>query len=382
MWAALINGMGSALLNPGEWKDVGAWPALLRDLTERAVLWPRDARARRVRRDALIAREIADFEDAYARNYAPGLTKPPEVGRPFFLKPRGRVRGAVVLSHGYMAAPLEVRALGEHLRGAGYAVYGVRLAGHGTAPQDLSERTWAEWYASVARGCDVAGAFTDNLVVGGFSTGGCLALIAAALMPDRVRAVFSVCAPLHVRSHSIRLAPSLVGLNSLLKRFGAARPGWDYVDNHPENRHINYTRNPLTGVRELVGVMGETERILPEVAAPALVVQGSNDTTVHPDSGPEIFAKLGSAQKELTILARNRHGIVNGEGSGEVFARVSGFLRQAAPGRSWRGVLALPRLQERPKPSSVEAALTPELEAVPEPAEDPEAAEDRVSSTG
>lgn len=317
-------------------------------------------------RDGLLAREDADFEDTYARNYMPGLTKPPEVGRPFFLKPWGRVRGGVVLSHGYMAAPLEVRALGEHLRRAGYAVYGVRLAGHGTAPQDLSARAWSDWYASVERGCGVINAFTDNLILGGFSTGGCLALIGAARMPDRVRAVFSVCAPLHVRNFSIRFAPSLVGLNSLLKRFGAARPGWDYVENHPENRHINYTRNPLTGVRELVGVMAETERILPEVTAPALVVQGSEDTTVHPDSGPEIFAKLGSAQKELTILARNRHGIVNGEGSEDVFSRVAGFLRQAAPGRSWRGVLVLPRLHESPKPSAVEAALTPELEAVPD----------------
>ncbi|MBW7863561.1 MAG: prolyl oligopeptidase family serine peptidase [Candidatus Hydrogenedens sp.] len=344
--------------------------------------WPRDAWSRRVLRDGLLAREDADFEDTYARNYMPGLTKPPEVGRPFFLKPWGRVRGGVVLSHGYMAAPLEVRALGEHLRRAGYAVYGVRLAGHGTAPQDLSARAWSDWYASVERGCGVINAFTDNLILGGFSTGGCLALIGAARMPDRVRAVFSVCAPLHVRNFSIRFAPSLVGLNSLLKRFGAARPGWDYVENHPENRHINYTRNPLTGVRELVGVMAETERILPEVTAPALVVQGSEDTTVHPDSGPEIFAKLGSAQKELTILARNRHGIVNGEGSEEVFSRVAGFLRQAAPGRSWRGVLVLPRLHESPKPSAVEAALTPELEAVPDTVEEPEAAGERISSTG
>ena len=72
--------------------------------------------ARRRAGRALVAADLAAFEDAYARHYVPGETKPPEVGRPFLLRPRRlRPRGGVVLAHGFLAAPLEVRALGEAL---------------------------------------------------------------------------------------------------------------------------------------------------------------------------------------------------------------------------------------------------------------------------
>jgi esterase/lipase len=287
-------------------------------------------RARRRARRWLVAEDLNAFEDAYARHYVPGETKPPEVGRPFLLRPRRlRPRGGVVLAHGFLAAPLEIRALGEALCRAGYAVYGVRLAGHGTAPEDLAPRPWEEWHASLERGVSILETLTDRVALCGFSIGGCLSLIGSARMSERVSAVVSICAPLYVRRYSIRLVPSIVGINSLLRRVGADRFRWEYVENHPENQHINYIRNPLTAAKELVTIMAETERLLPTITAPALVIQASRDTTVHPDSGPDIFGRLGSPSKELTVFERSRHGIVNGMGSDEVFARVEQFLGQA-----------------------------------------------------
>lgn len=303
------------------------------------------ALARRRARQALVEEDLRAFEDAYARHYVPGETKPPEVGRPFLLRPRRlRPRGGVVLAHGFLAAPLEVRALGEALCRAGYAVYGVRLAGHGTAPEDLAPRPWEEWHASLERGVSILETLTDRVALCGFSIGGCLSLLGAARMSERVSAVVSICAPLYVRRYSIRLVPSIVGINSLLRRVGVDRFRWDYVENHPENQHINYVRNPLTAAKELVTIMAETERLLPTITIPALVIQASRDTTVHPDSGPDIFGRLGSPRKELTIFERGRHGIVNGEGSDEVFARVEQFLGQSLHlPRERRPAVALPQ---------------------------------------
>ena len=325
------------------------WRAVLADAPEALRERVRAALRGRALRRALWAEELRLFEDDYTRNYTPGLTKPPDVGRPFLLMP-WRVRGGVVLAHGYMAAPLEVRALGEYLRRRGFAVLGVRLTGHGTSPEDLSNRTWEDWYRAVERGCALMEAITPKVAVAGFSTGGCLALIAASRLRDRVRAVVSVCAPLYVRDHGIHFVPSIVGISSLLKRIGIKRFQFDYVENHPENTHINYSRNPLKSVRELRAVMAETERALAGVAAPALIIQGSRDTTVHPDSGPDIFAKLGSAQKELTIFERGRHGIVNGEGSAEVFSRAAQFLEQVFSA-------AEPPPGPRPAPSETAAVV-------------------------
>ena len=169
---------------------------------------------------------------------------------------------------------------------------------------------------------------TNNVFLGGFSTGGCLALMGAAHKHSNIKAVFSICAPLSIQNYSIRLVPSIISLNTLLKKIGQSQYAWDYVENSPENKHINYTRNPLTGVRQLTQVMNATDAVLPDVHTPTLVIQASKDATVNPVSGMEIFEKLGSKDKELVLFERTRHGIINGEGSLEVFSQVEHFLQK------------------------------------------------------
>lgn len=288
---------------------------------------PRFLLSKRIR-DLFLLEDQRHFEESYARFYDPELSKGPDVGRPFLLKPL-RPKAGIVLAHGYMAAPLEVRALAEYFYRKGYAVYGVRLAGHGTSPNDLAQTSWNAWYESFNRGYAIIKSLTDNIILGGFSTGGCLALIAAAKKGVKIQGVFSICAPLQVRSYSVRLAPSIVNLTSILKRVGRNVDTWEYVENVPENAHINYTRNPLTGVRELVTVMDTTASLLKDIQAPTLVLQGSKDSVVNPSSGQQIFDKVGAQYKELTIMERDRHGIINGPGKEDVFARVHHFLEHA-----------------------------------------------------
>jgi esterase/lipase len=301
-------------------------------LVRRVARMPRFLAARQVR-DLLFEEDQHIFEEDYARFYDPVFSKGPEVGRPFLLQP-WRVRAGVVFTHGYMAAPLEVRALAEHLCRNGYAVYGVRMQGHGTSPEDLARSTVASWYESVSRGFAIMRSITDTVVLGGFSTGGCLALLAAARKAPHVSGVISINTPLKLQSYSVRIAPSLVTLNSLLKWFGANRENWDYVENHPENRHINYVRNPLTGVTTLMAAMNDAEVCLPGIHAPALVVQASKDPTVNPASGQLIFDKLGCKQKELTYFERDRHGMINGVGREEIFERVVHFLNRLSKTRA------------------------------------------------
>lgn len=294
------------------------------EMVKRAARLPKFMLQRRVR-SILVDADQRRFERDYAAHYDHALSKGPEVGRPFLLRPL-RPRAGMVLAHGYMAAPLEIRAMADYFVQRGYAVYGVRLAGHGTSPEDLAKTSWADWYESFNRGYAALRTLTDHIVLAGFSTGGCLALLGAARKGLHVEAAVSICAPLQVRNFSIRFVPSVVAVNSLLKRIGRNRVEWEYVENAPENRHINYTKNPLTGVRELVEVMGAMEERLPEVRVPALIVQSSGDTVVNPVSAQEIFAKTGSENRELTVFARDRHGIVNGPGKEAVFERVDQFL--------------------------------------------------------
>lgn len=288
---------------------------------------PRFLLSKRIR-DIFLEEDQQIFEADYGKYYSAEYSKGPDVGRPFLLKPM-KARGGVVLAHGYMAAPLEVREFAEYLYHQGYAVYGVRLAGHGTAPEDLAHRTWEDWYESFNRGYAIIKSLTDNIILGGFSTGGCMALIGAARKMNKVQSVFSICAPLHLRSYGFRLAPSVVSLNNLLRGMGRTSSTWEYVANEPENAHINYARNPLHGLNELAQVISEMERSLPNVKIPALVVQASKDPTVNPESARQIFEQLGSEYKKLVVFERNRHGIINGLGKEDVYDEVIHFLERA-----------------------------------------------------
>ena len=166
---------------------------LAKGILRNAARMPQSTAARRLR-DTFRSEDLRLFDQDYAEFAIQGESKPPEVGRPFLLVPR-RIRGGIVLTHGYMAAPLEVRALADHLCGAGFAVYGVRLRGHGTAPEDLAGRRWEEWCGSVNRGYAIVKTLTRNVIFGGFSMGGTLALLMGARKGANARAVFSICAP-------------------------------------------------------------------------------------------------------------------------------------------------------------------------------------------
>jgi len=293
------------------------------DLVKRVSAMPKKELSETVR-DLLVKEDVECFEQDYEAHRS-AESHPMEIGRPFLMVP-DRYKGGVVLVHGYLAAPREVRALAGYPHDRGYVVYGVRLKGHGTAPEDLANTSWTDWYESMNRGYAIVKTFTDNIILGGFSTGGVLAMLGAARKRDHIQAAFSICAPLKLRQFTARLVPSVVSFNSLVQRIRGGDTGWEYVQNTPENTHINYKRNPLSGVRELNRALEAMESALPDIVVPALVIQSSQDPVVDPSSGMDLFTKIGTPLKELTYFERPNHGIVNGPRSEEVFERVYRFL--------------------------------------------------------
>jgi esterase/lipase len=298
------------------------------DIIKRHARAPRREISRTIRR-IMLEEDNRLFEEDFGQ-FAPMRAHPksPDIARPFLLEPP-RIRAGIVLVHGYLAAPEEVRRMAHYFCELGYAVYAVRIKGHGTAPEDLARTQWEEWYESLNRGYAVIKTLTDDIVVGGFSTGGCLSLLAAARKQKKIRAVFSINAPLQLRNYAVHLVPSVTAVNSFLGRFRKAGPSERFVENFPENEDVNYKRNPLAGVRELSEAMSAMERGLPDICVPTLIMQGSLDPVVDPSSGRLIFQQVGTKEKELVVLERDRHGIINGDGAEDVYDRVEYFLNWA-----------------------------------------------------
>ena len=138
------------------------------------------------RLQGLLDAERARFQREREQHFLPDETRHPRVGAPIFLP--GSADG-VLLVHGLMAAPEEVREWAEDLNARGYTVYAPRLAGHGTSATDLAGRRMEEWLESVERGHAILAEGCDRVVIAGFSTGAALALAEALRHPERYMAV-------------------------------------------------------------------------------------------------------------------------------------------------------------------------------------------------
>ncbi|PKN37982.1 MAG: hypothetical protein CVU62_09715 [Deltaproteobacteria bacterium HGW-Deltaproteobacteria-2] len=271
------------------------------------------------------------FEQDYQKYYIKDESKPRNIGETFFLK-RFFSRKGVILVHGYLAAPEEIRPLADYLYKNGYNVYGVRLRGHGTAPEDLAIRSWQKWYNSASRAYIIMKNSVKTFSICGFSMGGGIALLQAANKPGKFAGVIAINAPLKLKSIASKFAPVVNLWNKLLSKIHVNKVKMEFVDNAPENPDINYVRNPVSGSNELEKLMKQVEDQLKNVKGPALIIQGSDDPVVNPVSGLEIFEKLGTKDKQLLRVYAKHHGILRGEGADEVNAMVLMFLEKVSSG--------------------------------------------------
>ncbi len=266
------------------------------------------------------------FDADYSKHYIEGESKPKEIGEPFLQRRLLRNRG-VILVHGYMAAPEEIRPLADLLYNNGYSVYAARLKGHGTAPEDLAAHDWHEWYESVNRAYIIMKNTMKSFAIVGFSTGAGLALLQAANKPGRFAGVISINSPARLLDKSARFSPLIVGWNAFLSALRTQKGKKEYVPNDPENPHINYSRNPVHGVYELERLMKYVKTRLADVKGHVLIIQGSADPVVNPVSGMDIFTRLGAADKQLVQISADHHGILRGKEAGEVKEKVLTFLK-------------------------------------------------------
>lgn len=279
----------------------------------------------------LIQRESLLFRRDYQKYFVHGETKPYHIGEPYLLH-HPESRCGVLLIHGLLAAPEEVREWAEFLLSSGYTVYAPRLAGHGTSAADLARRNYGDWVDSVNRGHAILKTCCQQIVVAGFSTGGGLALHQAITKPEAFSAVISVSAPLKFKSVSSIFAESLDLWNALFRAMGVKRLRRDFVANDPDNPHINYFRCPVRSIVQVKKMMNKVSGALSTLSMPALIIQADHDPKVEPQSGRRIYDRIASSDKKYREIAFHLHGIVRGEVSREVFTDVASFLKSL----SWR----------------------------------------------
>lgn len=277
--------------------------------------------------------DLKIFSSDYDAFFDEKFSKDKSVGSPFFLdskvKSSSKVkRIGILICHGYKSAPLEVEPMAKFLNGFGFKIYAPRMKGHGTSPINMEHVSWQEWYDSNQRGYAALRNICTKIVMIGFSTGGLLALLSASRKNDdsKLKAVIAVNAALKLVDIKTRMVLGINMWNEMLDKFSIIKGKMEYVDDVPENPHINYSRNYLKAVEQLGKLMKVCEENLNKISVKTLVIQGNKDSVVNPISGKIIFDKISSKEKFLTELDFDNHVIINCPRQEEVFEEIRQFL--------------------------------------------------------
>ncbi len=233
--------------------------------------------------------------------------------RPYLLVPENHRDVGIVLVHGFLASPAELSGFGRKLADLGYPVIGVRLAGHGTSPWDLRDRTWGDWLDSVRRAYEIMSGSVDRVCMVGFSTGGVLCLHLAAEQPAGLVGVATVAAPIRFRNKNLISVPVIHGANRLAEWASPLEGVKNFLMNESEHPAVNYRHIPVRGLYELRRAVDDVKRQLGNVKCPATVLQGDDDPVVLAKSAELIVEGLGSDDKQLHMIPAERHGILHEE---------------------------------------------------------------------
>jgi carboxylesterase len=242
----------------------------------------------------------------------------------FFLGASSSTPVGCLLVHGFTGAPKEMRWLGEYLAERGYAVLGVRLAGHATQPQDLLRVCWEDWLTDVEDGWQLLSGVSQRIYLAGLSMGGMLSLLFASRFP--VAGVVAM-STLHHLPKDWRLP--YAEMFSLIQP-SIAKGASDWRDEEAEQSHVDYPSYPTRAIAELRDLLEEMRCSLGKVTAPVLLINSKDDHTVRLEEhhAEQILQALGSQDKSILWIEGSGHVITRDAQRARVFQATYDFIRR------------------------------------------------------
>jgi carboxylesterase len=231
-------------------------------------------------------------------------------------------RVGVLLSHGFTGNPASIRPWGEHLARQGFAVSVPRLPGHGTDWRECNRTRWEDWYSELERAFEKLRSEVDELVVGGLSMGGGLALKLAADRGRDVAGVMLVNAAVHIDNKQLLAVP-------VLKHVLPSMPGIAEDIKKPGQREYGYTRTPLKALASmLAGWKQLRDEDLPKVIQPIIHFRSTEDHVVDPSSSRIIAGKVSSRDVTERLLEDSYHVATLDNDAPRIFAESVEFVRR------------------------------------------------------
>ena len=219
---------------------------------------------------------------------------------PFFLE-GGRV--GLLLIHGFTGAPPEMRLIGDYAHQRGYTVSAPCLPGHGTTIEDANRQRWQDWADHAAQALTDLQAKCEQVFVAGLSLGSLLTLYLAAQHP-KVAGAIAYSPAVMVTDPRSRI---VAVLKYVIRKVPKSEPY--AVDPETESRLWSYDAWPAVAAHEVIKLIRQVKRVLPQVRCPSLIAYSTADPDIHPDAAQFTYDHIGAEDKELVTLHNCGHCI-------------------------------------------------------------------------
>jgi len=254
------------------------------------------------------------FDDEIKLGLADGVTEKENL--PFLLKPTYPVKKAIILIHGFSSSPREMLTLGREIVKHNFTVYGVRLPGHGTSPQDLAGRKSEEWLAACKRGYLGLVQSGFSVSAGGLSTGALLTMKLALRYPLEKQILL---APFLKLQHPLAAAAQMLSVFVPYQK----------KELQPDERPYYYSLRPLKGIAQINRLRWQLARELDKITIPSLVLASKGDKTIAEGTAEDLYDRLGSQKKTFHLYGKTVPHVLTSEQNPElqdVLKRCCDFL--------------------------------------------------------
>jgi carboxylesterase len=191
----------------------------------------------------------------------------------------------------------------------GMTIWLPSLTGFGTQPEDLFDVTLDTWLTDAQSGLDRLLETCERVFIVGHSAGGVLALLKASEKKE-VNGVVTWAAPYDIPTRLLYILPTLSRI-PLLKRaipktHESTAPDW-----LKQKGWIGYEWIPTSIGLIMYDGLKHMKKTLNRVSCPALIIQGTTDSSITKDSAQRIFQGLTSERKEIHLIEGAHHPMMN-----------------------------------------------------------------------
>lgn len=180
------------------------------------------------------------------------------------------------------------------------------LAGHGTRPEDLIDKTWEHWQQDVDIGLKYLLQESNQVIIIALSMGALLALELAATYQKKVSALVLLSPALHFQMKLTRFTSLLSKVikrfpNPSVTKFSSAK----YIKND-----LGYRWVPTQAFHSYWLRTKHFDSVLDKIHQPTRIIHSKNDKMAAPSGAQHVYDTIKSKNKELIWLEKSGHEVL------------------------------------------------------------------------